>query len=162
MRRKVLLFCPSLKMLFKYQFTDRVSMLTCTLTVSSLSLILSSFCPLCVCAGWRVAMWKGGWALSSTGSRPSRRRRDSLTWATRLMTPPPPPPLLPHPSPPPWSLLLSLCLLLQLLLCVGQFFGTTAEAEEEWRQYKSGAKKGRERSLQVTGHFNWLLMTPVF
>ncbi|XP_075900353.1 CWF19-like protein 1 [Nelusetta ayraudi] len=28
-----------------------------------------------------------------------------------------------------------------LLLCVGQFFGTTAEAEEEWRQYKSGAKK---------------------
>lgn len=77
MRRKVLLFCPSLKMLFKYQFTDRVSMLTCTLTVS-LFKFKSKFI-LCVCAGWRVATWKGGWALSSTGSRPSRRRRDSLT-----------------------------------------------------------------------------------
>lgn len=44
-------------------------------------------------------------------------------------------------------------LLLQLLLCVGQFFGTTVEAEEEWQQYKSGAKKGKERSLQVTSHF---------
>ncbi|XP_059843563.1 CWF19-like protein 1 isoform X4 [Hypanus sabinus] len=28
-----------------------------------------------------------------------------------------------------------------LLLCVGNFFGTTAEAESEWADYKSGAKK---------------------
>ncbi|XP_061770354.1 CWF19-like protein 1 [Nerophis ophidion] len=28
-----------------------------------------------------------------------------------------------------------------LLLCVGEFFGSTPEAEEEWQQYKSGAKK---------------------
>ncbi|XP_043569496.1 CWF19-like protein 1 isoform X4 [Chiloscyllium plagiosum] len=28
-----------------------------------------------------------------------------------------------------------------LLLCVGNFFGTTAEAESEWAEYKSGAKK---------------------
>ncbi|XP_047431352.1 CWF19-like protein 1 [Mugil cephalus] len=28
-----------------------------------------------------------------------------------------------------------------LLLCVGEFFGTTAEAEVEWQQYKTGAKK---------------------
>lgn len=31
----------------------------------------------------------------------------------------------------------------QLLLCVGEFFGTTPEAEAEWQQYKTGAKKGR-------------------
>lgn len=30
----------------------------------------------------------------------------------------------------------------QLLLCVGEFFGTTPEAEAEWQQYKTGAKKG--------------------
>lgn len=48
MRRKVLLFCPSLKMLFKYQFTDRVSMLTCTLTVS-LFKFNSKFIPSTVC-----------------------------------------------------------------------------------------------------------------
>uniref|UniRef100_A0A3Q1FFW5 Calcineurin-like phosphoesterase domain-containing protein n=1 Tax=Acanthochromis polyacanthus TaxID=80966 RepID=A0A3Q1FFW5_9TELE len=29
-----------------------------------------------------------------------------------------------------------------LLLCVGEFFGTTPEAEAEWQQYKTGAKKG--------------------
>lgn len=28
-----------------------------------------------------------------------------------------------------------------LLLCVGEFFGTTPEADEEWQQYKTGAKK---------------------
>lgn len=28
-----------------------------------------------------------------------------------------------------------------LLLCVGEFFGTTPEAEAEWQQYKTGAKK---------------------
>ncbi|KAK7896813.1 hypothetical protein WMY93_022138 [Mugilogobius chulae] len=28
-----------------------------------------------------------------------------------------------------------------LLLCVGDFFGTTPEADEEWQQYKSGARK---------------------
>ncbi|RXN17764.1 CWF19 1 [Labeo rohita] len=28
-----------------------------------------------------------------------------------------------------------------LLLCVGEFFGTTSEAEAEWEAYKSGAKK---------------------
>ncbi|XP_029020085.1 CWF19-like protein 1 [Betta splendens] len=28
-----------------------------------------------------------------------------------------------------------------LLLCVGEFFGTTTEAEAEWQQYKTGAKK---------------------
>ncbi|XP_067860890.1 CWF19-like protein 1 isoform X1 [Heptranchias perlo] len=28
-----------------------------------------------------------------------------------------------------------------LLLCVGNFFGTTAEAESEWAEYKSGTKK---------------------
>uniref|UniRef100_UPI003AAC8F3D CWF19-like protein 1 n=1 Tax=Centroberyx gerrardi TaxID=166262 RepID=UPI003AAC8F3D len=28
-----------------------------------------------------------------------------------------------------------------LLLCVGEFFGTTAEAEAEWQEYKTGAKK---------------------
>ncbi|XP_074554396.1 CWF19-like protein 1 [Halichoeres trimaculatus] len=28
-----------------------------------------------------------------------------------------------------------------LLLCVGEFFGSTPEAEAEWQQYKSGAKK---------------------
>ncbi|KAG7253652.1 hypothetical protein CRUP_034334 [Coryphaenoides rupestris] len=28
-----------------------------------------------------------------------------------------------------------------LLLCVGEFFGKTAEAEAEWKEYKSGAKK---------------------
>lgn len=28
-----------------------------------------------------------------------------------------------------------------LLLCVGEFFGTTPEADEEWQQYKSGSKK---------------------
>ncbi|KAM4614696.1 CWF19-like protein 1 [Polymixia lowei] len=28
-----------------------------------------------------------------------------------------------------------------LLLCVGEFFGTTPEAEAEWQEYKSGAKK---------------------
>ncbi|XP_061570221.1 CWF19-like protein 1 [Cololabis saira] len=28
-----------------------------------------------------------------------------------------------------------------LLLCVGEFFGATAEAEAEWQQYKTGAKK---------------------
>ncbi|XP_061524294.1 CWF19-like protein 1 isoform X3 [Phycodurus eques] len=28
-----------------------------------------------------------------------------------------------------------------LLLCVGEFFASTPEAEEEWQQYKSGAKK---------------------
>ncbi|XP_038123069.1 CWF19-like protein 1 [Cyprinodon tularosa] len=28
-----------------------------------------------------------------------------------------------------------------LLLCVGEFFGSTAEAEAEWQQYKAGAKK---------------------
>lgn len=33
---------------------------------------------------------------------------------------------------------------LQLLLCVGEFFGATAEAEAEWQQYKTGAKKGDE------------------
>jgi len=31
---------------------------------------------------------------------------------------------------------------LQLLLCVGEFFGKTTEAEAEWKEYKSGAKKG--------------------
>lgn len=31
---------------------------------------------------------------------------------------------------------------LQLLLCVGEFFGATPEAETEWQQYKTGAKKG--------------------
>ncbi|KAF0028803.1 hypothetical protein F2P81_017908 [Scophthalmus maximus] len=30
-----------------------------------------------------------------------------------------------------------------LLLCVGEFFGTTPEAEAEWQLYKTGAKKGR-------------------
>lgn len=40
---------------------------------------------------------------------------------------------------------------LQLLLCVGEFFGTTPEAEAEWQQYKTGAKKGK------TLHFDWLL-----
>ncbi|XP_077355654.1 CWF19-like protein 1 [Festucalex cinctus] len=28
-----------------------------------------------------------------------------------------------------------------LLLCIGEFFASTPEAEEEWQQYKSGAKK---------------------
>uniref|UniRef100_A0A665UFH8 CWF19-like protein 1 n=1 Tax=Echeneis naucrates TaxID=173247 RepID=A0A665UFH8_ECHNA len=28
-----------------------------------------------------------------------------------------------------------------LLLCVGEFFGTTAEAEAEWQQYRTGARK---------------------
>lgn len=28
-----------------------------------------------------------------------------------------------------------------LLLCVGEFFGTTPEAEEEWQHYKTGSKK---------------------
>lgn len=28
-----------------------------------------------------------------------------------------------------------------LLLCVGEFFGTTPEADEEWQQYKTGAKR---------------------
>lgn len=31
----------------------------------------------------------------------------------------------------------------QLLLCVGDFFGTSPEAESEWESYKSGAKKGK-------------------
>lgn len=35
-----------------------------------------------------------------------------------------------------------LFILSQLLLCVGEFFGTTPEAEAEWQQYKTGAKKG--------------------
>lgn len=149
MRRDVSLFCPSLKKLFKCQ-----SILNDTLIVSVFKFhsefILSA---VCVCAGWHVATWRGGWALSSAGSRPSRRRQDSLTWATRL---PPPTTPSPHFPAPLWSLLLSFCLLLlQLLLCVGQFFGTTAEAEEEWRQYKSGAKKGKERSLLVTKRFSW-------
>lgn len=34
---------------------------------------------------------------------------------------------------------------LQLLLCVGEFFGSTPEAEAEWQQYKTGAKKGTEK-----------------
>lgn len=37
----------------------------------------------------------------------------------------------------------------QLLLCVGEFFGTTAEAEAEWQQYKSGAKKGMSVSINT-------------
>lgn len=32
--------------------------------------------------------------------------------------------------------------LFQLLLCVGDFFGKSPEAEAEWEVYKSGAKKG--------------------
>uniref|UniRef100_A0A671KDM2 CWF19-like protein 1 n=1 Tax=Sinocyclocheilus anshuiensis TaxID=1608454 RepID=A0A671KDM2_9TELE len=30
-----------------------------------------------------------------------------------------------------------------LLLCVGEFFGNSPEAEAEWEAYKSGAKKGK-------------------
>uniref|UniRef100_A0A674E1X4 Uncharacterized protein n=1 Tax=Salmo trutta TaxID=8032 RepID=A0A674E1X4_SALTR len=29
-----------------------------------------------------------------------------------------------------------------LLLCVGNFFGSSPEAQAEWQEYKSGAKKG--------------------
>lgn len=118
----------------------------------------SSFCLMCEHAGWLVVMWRGGWVLFTTGSRPFRRRRDSLTWVTQLFHLH----IHTHTHQPTYKSDLIFCLLLlQLLLCVGQFFGTTVEAEEEWQQYKSGAKKGKERSLQVTSHFIWPLVMDI-
>lgn len=38
---------------------------------------------------------------------------------------------------------------MQLLLCVGEFFGATPEAEAEWHQYKTGAKKGSVSTSQT-------------
>lgn len=39
---------------------------------------------------------------------------------------------------------------MQLLLCVGEFFGATPEAEAEWQQYKTGAKKGSVSTLDMS------------
>lgn len=43
--------------------------------------------------------------------------------------------------------------LLQLLLCVGDFFGKSPEAEAEWEAYKSGAKKGIPASSKLSFSF---------
>lgn len=105
--------------------------------------VMERFClfwgqiPACLCAGWRAETSKAGWAPCSVESRPSRRRPDSLMWVLN--------PHRPHRGP-------SMCWCLvpvspQLLLCVGEFFGATSEAEAEWQQYQTGAKKGKTPGL---------------
>lgn len=54
---------------------------------------------------------------------------------------------------------------LQLLLCVGDFFGWSAEAQAEWEAYKSGAKKGERpelKTLLVASSFLVRIITYVF
>lgn len=41
----------------------------------------------------------------------------------------------------------SYLLIIQMLLCVGSFFGTSQESEEEWRAYKSGTNTGWSLNL---------------
>lgn len=101
MTRTVLLFCPSLKMLFKYQSTDRVSMLTCTLTVSlfkfNSKFILST---VCVCVHVQVGVWRRGRAAGrSLQPGPGHPEEDGTVWRERLGLWPPPPPLPPFPRP---------------------------------------------------------------
>lgn len=60
--------------------------------------------------------------------------------------------------------------LTKLLLCVGEFFGTTAEAENEWQQYKTGVKKGicnhaslrqKFQALRISPGFLWASSAPI-
>lgn len=51
---------------------------------------------------------------------------------------------------------------MKLLLCVGEFFGSTPEAENEWQQYKTGTKKGICAHTSLSQTFQTSRISPRF